>query len=307
MNFEEKIIERLKRIEREVERLRVWERPAGGSGVTDHGALTGLADDDHPQYVKDAGTVTDNAIVRYNGTDGRTIQNSGATIDDNNNLSTAGTLIANRGTDGEIVVGSNLVSLIELGKVGRTAAGAAYIDFHSSAGSPDYDTRILSTGGTTTAGQGTLNYYAANHRFDNDIYYKSAVLGGWQTYTPTWTAATTNPVLGNGTLTGRYTKIGKTIIAQIYLYIGSTTTLGSGTYNFSIPVAQNTTYINFLNGDWNINDTGANNFAGGVRHGGVDKILLPYTGAPFYVGSAYPMTWATGDSLRIHFIYESAT
>jgi hypothetical protein len=29
MNFEEKLIERLKRIEREVERLRVWERPAG--------------------------------------------------------------------------------------------------------------------------------------------------------------------------------------------------------------------------------------------------------------------------------------
>ena len=51
MNFEEKIIERLKRIEREVERLRVWERPAGGSGVTDHGALTGLADNDHPQYL----------------------------------------------------------------------------------------------------------------------------------------------------------------------------------------------------------------------------------------------------------------
>lgn len=38
-NFDEKTIERLKRLEREVERLRVWERPAGGSGVTDHGAL----------------------------------------------------------------------------------------------------------------------------------------------------------------------------------------------------------------------------------------------------------------------------
>jgi len=34
MNFEEKIIERLKRIEREVERLRVWERPDDNHIVT---------------------------------------------------------------------------------------------------------------------------------------------------------------------------------------------------------------------------------------------------------------------------------
>ena len=59
MNFEEKIIERLKRIEREVERLRVKERPAGGSGVTDHGALTGLSDDDHPQYLLTTGKAAD--------------------------------------------------------------------------------------------------------------------------------------------------------------------------------------------------------------------------------------------------------
>ena len=59
MNFEEKIIERLKRIEREGERLRVKERPAGGSGVTDHGALTGLSDNDHPQYLLTTGTAAD--------------------------------------------------------------------------------------------------------------------------------------------------------------------------------------------------------------------------------------------------------
>ena len=59
MNFEEKIIERLKRQEKEVERLRVWERPAGGSGVTDHGALTGLSDDDHPQYLLTTGKAAD--------------------------------------------------------------------------------------------------------------------------------------------------------------------------------------------------------------------------------------------------------
>lgn len=65
MNFEEKLIERLKRVEREVERLRVWERPAGGSGggATDHGALTGLADNDHPQYLLTTAQAADSDTV----------------------------------------------------------------------------------------------------------------------------------------------------------------------------------------------------------------------------------------------------
>jgi len=82
----------------------------GEGGVTDHGALTGLGDDDHTQYVKDAGTVTDNAIVRFNGTDGRTIQNSGVTIDDSNNLITTGGIhvggTSDPGTDNLVVDGT---------------------------------------------------------------------------------------------------------------------------------------------------------------------------------------------------------
>ncbi len=46
-DFDEKLIERLKRLEREVERLQVKERPVV---ITDHGNLTGLGDNDHPQY-----------------------------------------------------------------------------------------------------------------------------------------------------------------------------------------------------------------------------------------------------------------
>lgn len=49
---------------------------AGGGGVTDHGALTGLTDDDHPQYLIDPGTVTDDAVVRWDGTGGRTVQDT---------------------------------------------------------------------------------------------------------------------------------------------------------------------------------------------------------------------------------------
>ena len=52
----------------------------------DHGSLSGLADDDHTQYTKHPASSTDNAIARWDGTGGRTIQNSGVTIDDSNNL-----------------------------------------------------------------------------------------------------------------------------------------------------------------------------------------------------------------------------
>jgi hypothetical protein len=44
---------------------------------------------------------------------------------------------------------------IEVG--GTTTALPSFIDFHSGGHSVDYDTRILSTGGTTMLGQGTMN------------------------------------------------------------------------------------------------------------------------------------------------------
>ena len=55
-DFDEKLIGRIKRLEREVERLQVKERPIV---ITDHGALTGLADDDHPQYLLTTGKAAD--------------------------------------------------------------------------------------------------------------------------------------------------------------------------------------------------------------------------------------------------------
>jgi len=55
-------------------------------------------------------------------------------------------------------------------------------------------------------------------------------------FTPTWTATTTNPVLGNGTLTGQYTQVNKLVYARYALIPGSTTTFGTGDYRFSFPV-----------------------------------------------------------------------
>ncbi|MFF3300975.1 hypothetical protein [Streptomyces sp. NPDC002908] len=63
----------------------------------------------------------------------------------------------------------------------------------------------------------------------------ASMFDAWSTYTPTWTSSGTNPSLGNGTLTGRYIKIGRTCTASILLTTGSTTTYGTGTYLFSLP------------------------------------------------------------------------
>jgi hypothetical protein len=61
-------------------------------------------------------------------------------------------------------------------------------------------------------------------------------IGEWTSYTPTMTAATTNPTMGNSTLVGRYARIQNLIICNFSVTIGSTFVAGVGGYSFAIPV-----------------------------------------------------------------------
>lgn len=54
-------------------------------------------------------------------------------------------------------------------------------------------------------------------------------------YTPVWSSGGTQPSIGNGTLTGKWRRVGCFIEAEIYLLAGSTTTFGTGSYAFSLP------------------------------------------------------------------------
>lgn len=72
--------------------------------------------------------------------------------------------------------------------------------------------------------------------WDAEIYNRwVALYAGWTSYTPVWTGATTNPVLGNGTLVGAYKAIGKTLFFRLRMVAGSTTTFGSGLWSFTLP------------------------------------------------------------------------
>ncbi|NUR48148.1 MAG: hypothetical protein HOV71_08455 [Hamadaea sp.] len=59
-----------------------------------------------------------------------------------------------------------------------------------------------------------------------------------QTWTPTWTQqGGTALAIGNGTLEGKYVKIGRAVVWRLYLLRGSTTNFGTAYYLWSLPVA----------------------------------------------------------------------
>jgi hypothetical protein len=128
----------------------------------------------------------------------------------------------------------------------------------------------------------------------------------WSSYTVTWTGSTSNPVLGDGTLTGRYKTIGKTVFMQLRLQIGSSTSFGSGAWRFSLPVNAFSGTAVVLSATFLDNGT---QWYSGVANTEYDSdvtyivALTPSSGA---VGPTTPFSWASTDSLVIAGSYESA-
>ena len=143
------------------------------------------------------------------------------------------------------------------------------------------------------------------------LQVKEQPVGAWQSYTVSWTAVTTNPSIGNGTLIGRYVQIGKTCILVIGLTMGSTTTYGSGNWSFSLPkTAKNTSGINFY-GVAHIRKLGTANYERiaqinpSISTTVINMFIDPTQGSnSFYLSSSAPFTWGDGDSLGIEITYE---
>jgi hypothetical protein len=132
----------------------------------------------------------------------------------------------------------------------------------------------------------------------------AAETGPFATYTAAWTGSTTFPALGNGSLSARYSVISRVAYVDLVLFIGSTTTMGTGYWEFGLPMPA-------------VDATG--------QVGGLALILDSSTGlystavpvlssnSAFHVqvtgastaamsGTA-PITWATGDTMRISLWY----
>ena len=138
-------------------------------------------------------------------------------------------------------------------------------------------------------------------------------LGKWQSYTPTWTADTTNPAIGNGTLTGRYVVIGKLCTYVLGLVMGSTTTYGSGDWAFSLPInAMNTAGINFY-GVAHLRKLATANYERQAQITPAESVSIinrffdptPGTNSS-KISATVPFTWGNGDALGFEITYEVA-
>ena len=200
---------------------------------------------------------------------------------------------------------------------------------HSGGGSPSVSTAVrpytTAPGGILPSSTAPGTPYTGQYYDDGtnllryngsgwDTYYK--VPGAWSTWTPTWTGSTTNPVLGNGSLIGRYSKIGRQVTCHINLTPGSTTTFGSGNYAWAIPFASASTGAAFI-GNCHFLASGSggtgNRFIGHtVISSGASTIgcFFPPSEtnvATDFMSPTQPETFRNGDQLRITFVYESSS
>ena len=79
-------------------------------------------------------------------------------------ISNGVTIYNNLVVQGTTIVFSGASTIIEFGATGSSNTPA--IDWHSSSSSTDYDVRMIASGGTASAGQGTLTFTAANIVFN---------------------------------------------------------------------------------------------------------------------------------------------
>lgn len=118
-----------------------------------------------------------------------------------------------------------------------------------------------------------------------------------------WTAATTNPTIGNGTSVGQFQRYGRTCFFSGRILPGSSTTFGSGTYNIGLPVAAPGT--NLVLGSALLIKSGGNFYVGVCYRTGTG-FQVRFDGTTTGMSPTVPVTFANGDGLYFAGQYQTS-
>lgn len=141
-----------------------------------------------------------------------------------------------------------------------------------------------------------------------------AIGGAWTAFTPAWKDGAGGAALsiGNGTLTGAYSKAGRRVAFRIVLIRGTTTNLGTTAHVFEVPFAPATLYAPM--GAAFVQDASAAT-TGSLPHtwyciNASSEIVVVGTGGRRIDNNGFgtaPTAWATGDTVQITGTYEAAS
>jgi hypothetical protein len=134
---------------------------------------------------------------------------------------------------------------------------------------------------------------------DLDAYEN--LTGAWTSFTPTWTSTGSAPSLGNGTISGRYMRAGKLVIYRGRLDMGSTTTFGTGIWNFSLPATFDTNSGHV--GTAYLSDASGQSYPAATAFFGSILFITANAGN---VTATVPFTWANTDNLAWTVVYQAA-
>lgn len=131
--------------------------------------------------------------------------------------------------------------------------------------------------------------------------------GASLSYTPAWLGGVASPVLGNGTLQGRYREDGEWIDYTIRIVIGSTTNIGSGLYTFGLPFAARTD-DRLMGHAWFQDASGAYYQMQALNDTATTITLFTENGLGIQqaLSATTPVTLAVGDRIDIKGRYERA-
>jgi hypothetical protein len=126
----------------------------------------------------------------------------------------------------------------------------------------------------------------------------------WTSFTPAWSGITE----GSGANVGAYKLIGKTVVGYASFTVAADSTVGATSLALPVTAATNIAGGSFPIGFVVFEDSGTGYFqglwiaAGEIR---VSKSDATYVSIAA-ISSTVPMTWTTGDKIRVNFCYESA-